>query len=178
MCIRDSINPDGTYTYTPLTDYVGEDSITIEICDSFGACVESELTLEVIDTIANPDNTPPTAANDHFETFSDPAAPGTLSSDLLGNDGDPDGDVIGVLAAGGVPAGTPFTTINGGTVVVNPDGTFNYTPAVGFIGVDSFDYTVADPTGATNDATVNINVQPDSDPTVNCLLYTSPSPRD
>jgi len=130
-------------------------------------CVESELTIEVIDTTANPDNTPPAAASDNFETFSDPAMPGTLSSDLLGNDGDPDGDVIEVLAAGGVPSGTAFTTVNGGTVVVSADGTFDYTPAAGFIGVDSFEYTIADPSGATDDAMVVINVQPDSDPSVN-----------
>ena len=138
-----------------------------QVCDSFGACVDSELTIDVIDSTANPDNTPPVAANDHFETFSDPLTPATLTSDLFGNDGDPDGDVIEVLNAGGVATGTPFTTANGGTVVVNPDGSFDYTPAAGFIGVDSFDYVITDPSGETDDATVSINVQPDSDPSAN-----------
>ena len=69
--------------------------------------------------------------------------------------------------AGGVATGAPFTTANGGTVVVNPDGSFDYTPAAGFIGVDSFDYTIIDPSGETDDATVSINVQPDSDPSAN-----------
>ena len=131
------INPDGTYTYTPPADFIGEDSVTIEVCDSFGACVDSTLTIDIIDStdndsIASPGNTPPVAANDNFSVFSDPASPATLSSDLAGNDGDPEGDVIEVLSAGGVASGTPFTTVNGGTVVVNPDGTFDYTPAVSY----------------------------------------------
>ena len=169
------INPDGSYTYTPPTDYVGEDSITIEVCDEFGVCVENELTIEVVDPGGNPDNTPPIAQNDNFEVFTDSTTP--LASDLLGNDGDPDGDVIVVSEAGGVAVGTPFTTTNGGTVTVNADGTFEYTPAAGFIGQDNFEYTIVDPSGASDTANVTINVQPDSDPNA-CLLYTSPSPRD
>ena len=41
-------------------------------------------------------NTPPIAQADNFETFSDPIAPSTLVGELLGNDGDPDGDVIAI----------------------------------------------------------------------------------
>ena len=73
------INSDGSYTYTPPTDFVGDDSITIEVCDQFGACVESELSLTVVDTTVNPNNTPPIAQDDNFETFSDPIAPSTVS---------------------------------------------------------------------------------------------------
>ena len=51
------INPDGTYTYTPPAGFIGEDSVTIEICDSFGACVDSTLTIEIIDSTASQDNT-------------------------------------------------------------------------------------------------------------------------
>ena len=55
------INPDGTYTYTPATDFVGEDTITLEVCDEGGNCVTSELTIDVVDPAANPLNTPPIA---------------------------------------------------------------------------------------------------------------------
>ena len=161
------INPDGTYTYTPPTDFVGEDSITLEICDEGGNCGETELSIEVVDTSVDPLNTPPIAENDAFEALSDPVSPVTLSSNVLGNDGDPDGDPIVVSEAGGVAAGTAFTTANGGTVTVNPDGTFDYTPAPGFIGVDSFDYVVEDLNGETDTATVTINVQPDGNPLEN-----------
>ena len=69
--------------------------------------------------------------------------------------------------AGGVTPGTSFTTSNGGVVVVNADGTFDYTPSAGFIGVDTFDYSVADPSGEADQASVEINVYPDPDPGLN-----------
>jgi len=116
---------------------------------------------------ANPTNTPPFALDDSFTTFSDPATPATLTGAVLGNDSDPDGDVLEVSTAGGVAPGAPFTTANGGTVVINTDGTFDYTPAAGFIGDDTFDYSVIDPAGNTDDATVTIIVYPDPDPAAN-----------
>jgi len=157
------ISPDGSYTYTPPTDFVGEDTITLEVCDEGGNCANSELVIDVVDSTASPLNTPPVAGDDSFEVFTDQM----ISSTLTGNDGDPDGDVIEVLTAGGAAPGAPFTTANGGTVIVNPDGTFDYTPAAGFIGVDTFDYAIVDPSGATDDATVTLTVQPDPDPAAN-----------
>jgi hypothetical protein len=44
-----------------------------------------------------------------------------------------------------------------GTVVVNPDGTFTYTPATGFVGNDTFTFTVSDGL-ATSSATVTITI--------------------
>ena len=66
-----------------------------------------------------------------------------------------------------MPVGTAFTTVNGGTVTINANGTFDYAPAPGFIGEDSFDYTIADLGGELDTATVTIAVQPDSTPGVN-----------
>ena len=63
--------------------------------------------------------------------------------------------------------GTAFTTAAGGTVTVNADGTFSYTPAAGFIGEDNFDYVITDPSGETDTAEVSFNVQPDATPGVN-----------
>ena len=157
---------DGTYTYTPDPGFVGTDSFDYEVCDASGNCVTATVSIAVTDP-ENPGNTAPFAIDDNFTTFSDPASPQTLSAEVLGNDSDPDGDVLEVSVAGGVVPGASFTTINGGTVVVNTDGTFDYTPASGFIGVDTFDYTVTDPAGNTDDATVTILVYPDPDPLAN-----------
>ncbi|MFW5444336.1 MAG: Ig-like domain-containing protein [Methylococcaceae bacterium] len=46
----------------------------------------------------------------------------------------------------------------GGSVLVNPDGSFTYTPASGFLGVDSFTYTLENTEGSDS-ATVYINVE-------------------
>ena len=121
---------------------------------------------------------------------------------MTGNDSDPDGDPIVIADVTGAEATAPqtITTEQGGTVTLNPDGTFTYTPPAGFLGQDSFNYAITDPSGAIDEATVSLNVIADPDPSVNddpqanddlaiapvgepattnilCLLYTSRSPR-
>jgi len=57
------------------------------------------------------------------------------------------------------------TSTNGGTVTSNGDGTFVYTPAAGFVGADSFSYTICDddtPTASCSTATVTIFVSESS----------------
>ena len=57
------------------------------------------------------------------------------------------------------------TSLNGGTVVDNGDGTFDYTPALNFNGTDSFTYTLSDDETETSTATVTVTVTPVSDGT-------------
>ncbi|MGE2832333.1 Ig-like domain-containing protein [Mycobacterium sp. SMC-4] len=55
---------------------------------------------------------------------------------VLGNDVDPDtGDILTV---------TGYTQAANGTVALNPDGSFTYTPKAGFVGTDTFSYRVSD----------------------------------
>ncbi len=95
------------------------------------------------------ENKPPVAADDSCTTDQDVlltvSAPG-----VLGNDNDPDGDAI-------YACGYDTTSANGGSVAVNEDGSFTYTPPAGFHGMDSFTYEVTD--GYAQDtATVSIMV--------------------
>ncbi|WP_238364461.1 Ig-like domain-containing protein [Mesobacterium pallidum] len=85
---------------------------------------------------------------------------------VLANDSDPDGDPISVTEA---------TSTGGGTVTVNPDGTLDYTPPVGFTGTDTINYTITDPDGLTDSAVVTINVfNPNNDPEANDDTATTP----
>lgn len=59
---------------------------------------------------------------------------------------------------GDVLSATLNTNPAHGSVLVNPDGTFTYTPANGFTGSDSFTYTATDSFGRTATATVTIAV--------------------
>ena len=140
------------------------------------------------------DNAPPIATDDAFTSIVDTP----LSSSVFSNDTDPDGDVIKIAqlsnSATGVAATGPQTiaTTAGGTVTLNTNGTFTYTPISAFTGEDKFDYSIVDASGATDIASVTLKVTADSNPNVNdvpvagedlasaiaCLLYTSPSPRD
>lgn len=79
--------------------------------------------------------------------------------------GTPDSDVDGTL----VPATVRVSGagVSNGTLVNNQDGTFSYTPAPGFTGVDTFSYVVDDNEGDTsNEATVTITVNPTGTGTV------------
>ena len=58
-------------------------------------------------------------------------------------------------------AGLTITALDSptaGSVVANGDGTVTYTPNAGFIGIDSFTYTVSDSVGATASAVITITV--------------------
>ena len=71
-----------------------------------------------------------------------------VSGNVLTNDSDDNpSDLLTVTdPATGVAAIVPVTvtTTGGGIVVINPDGSYEYTPAAGFVGEDTFDYTVID----------------------------------
>ncbi len=64
------------------------------------------------------------------------------SGSVLNNDTDAEGDTLTVTG--------PATTTQGGTLTLNTNGSFVYVPAVGFVGVDTFTYTVSDGQGSGN----------------------------
>nr|MBA3268819.1 cadherin-like domain-containing protein [Acidimicrobiia bacterium] len=88
------------------------------------------------------------AADDEYTTIE--GRPLTVSyPGVLANDTDADGDPLTVTSASD-PAG--------GSVSIEPDGSFTYTPDAGTSGTDTFTYTVSDGTGATGTAAVTITL--------------------
>ncbi|TDW41726.1 CshA-type fibril repeat protein, partial [Roseinatronobacter bogoriensis subsp. barguzinensis] len=96
-------------------------------------------------------NADPIAADDTYEGEFD----AVITGNVLDNDTDPDKDTICV---------TSNTDPANGTVTVNPDGTFSYTPNTGFSGTDQFTYTISDGNGGTDTATVTLTVAEDPNP--------------
>ncbi|NIG51957.1 gliding motility-associated C-terminal domain-containing protein [Chitinophaga sp. Cy-1792] len=94
-------------------------------------------------------NNPPVAVDDNYTTYRDVAVSGNVTT----NDYDPDGDALTVNT-------TPVSGPANGTVQLNANGTFTYTPAAGFTGTDKFVYTVCDTHGACVNANVYITVLP------------------
>ena len=143
-------NANGSYTYTPNTDYVGSDSYTYKVCDPSGACD----TATVVIAILPPANQPPIGINDIAITPQD----SPVSGNVLVNDTDPEGGSLTVTT-------TPVTPPTKGTVTLNPDGTFTYTPNPGVTGQDGFCYELKDNAGLKDTACVVINIIPNPKPT-------------
>ena len=131
---------DGGFTYTPAAGYTGPDSFTYTIGNGAGSDTAT-VSLDVRLAAA--------AVDDVYNVIKDVAlsvpAPG-----LLANDG-------GVPA----PAVTPAiaATAQGGSVTVNADGSFTYTPPAGFVSppIDTFSYTITNSAG-TSSATASLTV--------------------
>jgi|GEM_PF-1247577 len=96
-------------------------------------------------------NLPPTAANDTVSTTTGAA----LTFNPLTNDSDVDGDTLTISAVGTAAHGT----------VTKTNTSITYTPAAGYVGADSFTYTVSDGKGGLTTATVNVTVGAASAPT-------------
>ena len=91
------------------------------------------------------------AADDSVTTDEDTPVNGTVA----GNDSTTSGGTLEYVKA---------TDPSNGTVVVNIDGTYTYTPNANFNGTDSFTYTVTDPaSGESLTQTVEITVNPVND---------------
>jgi len=148
------INPDGTFTYTPAANYNGPDSFTYKICDVDGSCTVATLvSLTII-----PVNNAPVAVNDIDTTPEDVVKNG----DVLTNDSDPDGNVITVTQfvingdATVYPFGTTATITGVGTLVINSNGSYVFTPAANYNGpVPTVTYTISD---GSLTATANLNI--------------------
>ncbi|NHF61369.1 T9SS type B sorting domain-containing protein [Flavobacteriaceae bacterium TP-CH-4] len=134
---------DDVVTYIPNTDYNGPDSFDYTVCNTFGDCSTATVTIGVLPIVD--------AIDDSIATNEDTS----VDIDILANDND-------------LPTIGTLTTTNptNGTVVINDNGTpgnpsddtVTYTPAPGFIGTDTFDYTICDNSGNCSTATVTVVV--------------------
>jgi len=137
------INDDGTVTYMPNTDYNGTDSFTYTVCDTDALCATATVTIGIASL-----NDAPVATDDNVTLNEDES----VTINVLNNDNDVDGnlDPSSVKLVGNGPGN--------GSVVVNNDGTFTYTPNANFNGTDSFTYEVCDTEGMCVTAIVTVNV--------------------
>ncbi|EHK6026647.1 tandem-95 repeat protein, partial [Vibrio parahaemolyticus] len=141
------VNSDGTVTYTPDDNYVGEDAFTY-IVTSGG--VSESTTVEVNVTSVND---APVAKNDISTTQEDT----TVTIDVLSNDTDVDGDKLSIQSA-------TVPEAQGKVEIV--DGKLVFTPAENFNGDAEITYTVTDGQ-LTDEAKVTVTVNPVNDaPTI------------
>ena len=135
----------GVVTYTPDTDYVGDDSFSFTVSDNDATSVVATVSLEI------------TAVNDapvaQDQTVS-VAEEGTLDITLEASDAE--GDSVSYATAS-QPANGTLSELDAAS------GTLSYTPNTDFEGSDSFTFTASDGTLSSDPATVTINVSNDND---------------
>jgi gliding motility-associated-like protein len=124
-----SINADGTITYTPTEGTYGPDYFFYTVCNDLGQCDETLVSITVL-----PEDAPNQAPNANNDVAVTPLNT-SVTINVLANDSDPENGTLTVTAV---------TQPAHGTVVINADGTITYTPEEGYMGVDTFSYTVCD----------------------------------
>ena len=134
---------DNHFIYTPTADYLGTDNFTYTLCDDDG-CDQATVYL-YIEAPIGPQPCPPIANDDYIST-----PPNTsVTIDELANDAATDGDPYFIQS---------FTQPAHGTVTMNADSNFVYTPNNGYIGTDNFTYTLCDDDGC-DQATVYLYIE-------------------
>jgi len=140
-----TLNPNGSFTYTPAANYSGSDSFTYHTSD--GSASSSSVTVGI--TI-NPVDDAPLAQNDAYNTPGAGAALTVPDPGVLANDQGLDGP--GAEAKN--PSDPAQVSIN-----LLSSGGFTYTPDPGATGSDTFTYEVSD--GLTSSTgTVTITIMP------------------
>lgn len=147
-----TVSPQGTFTYTPTASArhaastvgagsgVTQDTFAIAVTDGKGAVTQVDVTVAILGT-----NTAPSVGNTTFSVNQN----AQLTGNVLAGASDPDGDGLTV----GFVSGR-----NSGTLNLNSNGSFTYTPNANFSGTDSFTYTVSDGHGSVVTATASITV--------------------
>ncbi|MBB1442409.1 Ig-like domain-containing protein [Pseudoalteromonas sp. SG43-3] len=136
---------DGSFSYVPDANFNGVDQFQYQAIDSLGATSTATVTLVIN---SEPDN--PVAQNDAYQFSKNKLFEVTVQNGLLINDFN--------IEAGDLSVNT--TAINAtqnGELTLNADGSFTYQPDLGFIGVDSFTYSISNEQGLTATAQVTLS---------------------
>ena len=134
-----SLNADGSFTYTPDSNYNGPDSFTYKANDGTDDSNVATVSITVNAVNDAPACTSPQSGSTNEDT--------ALNASVACTDVD-----NSTLTYSKV--GDP----SHGTVVVNSDGTFTYTPAANYNGSDSFTFKANDGDLDSNVATFNITI--------------------
>jgi hypothetical protein len=154
-------NGDSNYIYyVPESGYVGTDFIYFRGMDIYGEYSNQSYVRLTI----RASNQPPTAVTDTYIVEYNTALNVSAANGLLANDTD---DYTPRANLGVIGNSTPSS----GSVVVNANGSFVYTPALNYTGPATFTYTVQDGGGLTSVGTVNLTIRNLSGPVARADAY-------
>jgi VCBS repeat-containing protein len=138
---------------TQAFDFLAKDenltlTYTVKVVDGLGYASYEDVEITITGT-----NDAPVAGNDAYSTDEDTALI-VAANGMLGNDTDAEGNLLTAVLETG-PAH--------GSLTLNTDGSFTYTPDANYNGTDSFTYRASDGAANSNIATVSLTVTPVND---------------
>ncbi|YCM44110.1 Ig-like domain-containing protein [Verrucomicrobiaceae bacterium 227] len=160
-----SLSLDGSFIYVPHGDFNGIDTFTYRASDSLQESTPATVTLTVTAV-----NDAPRTADDSYQTEVDQALVIGSTQGVLANDIDVDSSAI---------TATLTANVTHGTLALNSNGSFTYTPAAGFIGTDSFSYEARDGQDSSGETSVKIEVRsPSHNIVINEIMFQPASGND
>ena len=133
-----TVDPGGSWTYTPDPDFHGSDSFTFRAND--GTVNSNTVTLSItVDSV----NDAPVCSADTSSGNEDTDQSGTITC------ADTEGDALTYAKVGGA---------SDGSATVDADGSWSYSPDTNFNGSDSFTFRANDGSDNSNTATMSITV--------------------
>lgn len=139
-----TLKSDGSFIYKPQTGFTGTVTFTYIIYD--GQAVSNTAVVAIDVNLAN---SVPVANADTYQMYNGLTLYADEAQGLLANDSDLDGDLLTAKLIGGVAFGT---------LTLNEDGSFVYTPNPYYLGDDHFTYQAYDGKVYSTPAMVTITV--------------------
>ncbi len=122
-----SFAADGAFSYTPIANWAGLDSFDYELSDGIDTDIGT-----VYFTI---DNMAPITLDDNYTVIYNTQRTVSAADGVLSNDFDMNGDAL---------TASLKTSPAHGTLALSNDGSFTFTPTIGYEGPDSFQYYASD----------------------------------
>ncbi len=142
-------NGDGTYTYTPTTDYVGDGGYPFDTISTSGNVGSASVVIDVVDADA-PQTQDVTASTDEDTNLV------ITHVDLLNGDTDPTGGTLSVSGVSDPVNGTVTNSSSDATFVPDPD----------YNGTATFRYTALSSNGKSAKGLVTVTVNAVNDPVI------------
>lgn len=137
-----TLNGDGSFHYSPATNYFGADSFTYRAFDGIRNSAVTTVSITV-----TPVNDPPVAVGDNFRAALDTLLTVPAASGVLANDSDPENSPLTAQLV---------SSTTHGVLSLNSDGSFTYMPATGYLGPDNFTYRISDGTLTSTAVTASV----------------------
>ncbi|MFM7105728.1 MAG: Ig-like domain-containing protein, partial [Flavobacteriales bacterium] len=140
-----SVSGSGNAVFTPAMNYNGSAGYSYIACDVQGLCDTAQVAISVVAI-----NDAPVAGADVFNVNEDQS----ISGNLALNDSDPENSLLS------------FSLLNtpaSGNLIINANGTFNYSPALNFNGSINANYQVCDAQNACSTGNITFVLAPVND---------------